>query len=73
MTIPEAIKELTKAYSYPMNCINLDLHDATKLGIEALKRIASIRSGMSLSAYVDLPGETKRPRSGGARPRLGTR
>ena len=64
MTIDEAIKTLTfyhknhEPYSDPL------LLNALRLGIEALKRIKSIREGISLSAYVDLPGETKEADNG---------
>lgn len=62
MTLDEAIKELTKAYNYPMNCINVELHDATKLGIEALKRLIDNRRDPEFDHWVPLPGETEAKR-----------
>jgi hypothetical protein len=59
MKIEKAIELLTKAYNYPMNCINTELHDATKLGIEALKRVKADRNLPYPVISDPLPGETK--------------
>jgi len=59
MKLEKAIELLELECSYPFPPELKDLHDATKLGIEALKRQKLMRehSGMSFDYY--LPGETQ--------------
>jgi len=58
MTIDKAIEILKLRVGSPFVRANQDTQDATKLGIEALKRLKELRAIGSLSSGVRLPGET---------------
>ena len=59
MTIDKAIEELTKQLGPKYSTPHTDFHNAIKLGIEALKRIKSLRTNMGSQKFWQLPGETK--------------
>ncbi len=59
MTIDEAIKVLSHTVCYLHPGSNLDEHDATQLGIEALKCIEKDRRAGVFNSVNPLPGETK--------------
>ena len=60
ITIDEAI-ELLSAYIYEDKSIPVqDFDDATKLGIEALKKVKGVREGKEWVGINLLPGETEK-------------
>lgn len=59
MTLEKAIETLIEWDILSANEVDLDLRNAVKLGIEALKRVKYIRDTYQKSSYVLLPGETE--------------
>ena len=58
MTIDEAIKRLQRRIGVELRCNVGHKYDDVKLGIEALKRVKTERTGYELYSPDLLPGET---------------
>lgn len=59
MTLQRAIEILTLKVNYRNHHDLLDYNDAAKLGIEALRRVETLRQHGHLHGGRPLPGETK--------------
>lgn len=59
MTIEKAIELLQQDLNDPGSVGIMDLNDAKKLGIEALKRLQELRKMKYVTYFNPLPGETK--------------
>jgi len=61
ITIEKASEILTQQVRYYHQIHQVDIIDALKLGIEALKRIKDCRHDWNLTITEILPGETREP------------